>query len=166
MSVFVVDSNFFIQAHRMTYPLDVAVGFWNTVKELAHSGTIVSIDKVKDELYKNNDELKLWCVENLPEDFFKTTDEVMAEYGRVTAWAISEKDHFLPKALNEFLDADEADAFIVAYCLAAPTDRFVVTQEISDPKRRNKVKIPDCCDAVGVGYMNTIQLFRETGSTF
>ena len=25
---FVVDSNFFIQAHRVTYPLDVATGFY------------------------------------------------------------------------------------------------------------------------------------------
>jgi hypothetical protein len=31
MSIYLVDSNFFIQAHRATYPLDIATGFWNKV---------------------------------------------------------------------------------------------------------------------------------------
>jgi hypothetical protein len=33
MAIFVVDSNFFIQAHRFTYPLDVAMGFWDKIKK-------------------------------------------------------------------------------------------------------------------------------------
>ena len=47
MSVYVVDSNFFIQAHRAHYPLDVAVSFWAKVKQLAYEGKIISIDNVK-----------------------------------------------------------------------------------------------------------------------
>lgn len=71
MSVYVVDSNFFIQAHRANYPLDVALSFWAKVRQLAHEGKIISIDKVKDELYNKNDELEAWCKANLPDDFFK-----------------------------------------------------------------------------------------------
>ena len=56
MTVYVVDSNFFIQAHRVNYPLDIAYSFWNKVKELAEAGKIISIDKVKDELYDKNDD--------------------------------------------------------------------------------------------------------------
>jgi hypothetical protein len=48
---YILDSNFFIQAHRSNYPLDVAQGFWLKLKELAESGIVVSIDKVRDELY-------------------------------------------------------------------------------------------------------------------
>ena len=47
MSKFIVDSNFFIQAHRSIYPLDVVQSFWLKVKILSQNGTIVSIDKVK-----------------------------------------------------------------------------------------------------------------------
>jgi hypothetical protein len=54
MSVYVVDTNFFIQAHRAYYPLDVASSFWEKVKQLADDGKIISIDKVKQEIYKNN----------------------------------------------------------------------------------------------------------------
>lgn len=127
MEVYVLDSNFFIQAHRVSYPLDIAFSFWNKVKQLADQGKIISIDKVKNELYDKNDALEAWCIDNLPEDFFKDTSHVMAAYGQVTSWAISRSGHYLPNALNEFLDADEADAFLVSYCLADNTNRFVVT---------------------------------------
>ena len=166
MAVYVVDSNFFIEAHRTTYPLDIATGFWNKVHQMASAGTIISIDKVKGELYDKNDALEAWCKANLPKDFFKSTADIMAEYSQVTTWAVSRSSHYLPNALNEFLDADEADAFVVAYCLADPTNRIAVTQEISEPNRRNKVKIPDCCNAVGVSYKNTIDMFRQLGETF
>ncbi len=166
MTVFVVDSNFFIEAHRNTYPLDIATGFWNKVQQLANAGRIISIDKVKNELYDKNDDLEAWCKANLPQDFFKSSDEIMAEYSRVTAWAMSMNHHYLQNALNEFLDADEADAFLIAYTLADPANRTLVTQEISAPQKKSKIKMPDCCDAVGVTYTNTIDMFRQLGETF
>jgi len=83
MAVYVIDSNFFIQAHRTNYPLDIAFSFWNKVKDLAAAGTIISIDKVKAELYDKNDELEEWCKANLPKGFFKPTNKVINEYGQV-----------------------------------------------------------------------------------
>lgn len=80
MSVYVVDSNLFIQAHRIICPLDIAISFWNKVALLAKNGQIVSIDKVKNELYQNDDELKNWCENNLPENFFKDSTELIPEY--------------------------------------------------------------------------------------
>jgi hypothetical protein len=136
------------------------------VQQLANSGTIISIDKVKNEIYDRNDALENWCNSNLPEDFFKSTSDVMNEYGRISVWAYSKKDFFMPNALNEFLDADEADAFLIAYCLADPSNRFVVTQEIRQPGRKNKIKIPDCCIDLGVNYLNRIGMFRQLGETF
>lgn len=166
MAVYVVDSNFFIEAHRANYPLDIAFSFWNKVKELAVAGTIISIDKVKAELYDKNDELEEWCKANLPDDFFKPTNEVMNQYGQVSTWAISMKHHYLPKALNEFLDADEADAFIVAYSLADKVNRIIVTQEISQPARKNRIKIPEACHHFNVRYLKTMEMMRELQETF
>ncbi|MDP4274889.1 MAG: DUF4411 family protein [Bacteroidota bacterium] len=166
MAIYIVDSNFFIQAHRATYPLDIAKGFWNKVKQLADSGTIISIDKVKKELYNKNDDLEKWCKANLPDNFFKNTAEVINEYGKVTAWALSMSHHYMQNAINEFLDVDEADAFLIAYSLADIDDRFIVTQEISAPQKLSKIKIPDCCNALGVKYRTIIEMFREIGETF
>jgi hypothetical protein len=58
MSAFVVDSNFFIQAHRVTYPLDIALSFWKKIRQLASESKIISIDKVRNELFTNDDLLK------------------------------------------------------------------------------------------------------------
>lgn len=166
MGVYIVDSNFFIQAHRDTYPLDIAHSYWNKVRQLAHAGKIISIDKVKDELYDKNDELEAWCKANLPDDFFKDTTEIIPEYQQVIAWAATRMNHYLPKAFNEFLAADEADAFIVAYALADPAERIIVTQEVSNPQRKNKIKIPEPCQALHVRYIRSMELFRELRVTF
>lgn len=166
MKTYVVDSNFFIQAHRATYPLDVAMSFWSKVHELAQAGTIISIDKVKKELFDKNDELEEWCVNNLPTTFFHNSSSALSQYGQISAWATSKSDHYLPNAINEFLDADEADAFLVAYTLEDFQNRVLVTHEVSDAKRRNKIKIPEPCDHFGVTYRNTIGMFRELGITF
>ncbi|WP_396178614.1 DUF4411 family protein [Flavobacterium sp.] len=166
MEIFIVDSNFFIQAHRSIYPLDIALGFWNKVKQLAHAGLLFSIDKVKDELYDKNDELEVWCKNNLPENFFIDSSTAIAQYAIVSAWAISKNDHYLPNALNEFLDASEADAFLVSFALADPVIRIIVTQEVSRPEQKNKIKIPEPCIALGINYLNTIAMFRKLGETF
>jgi len=166
MEVFVLDSNFFIQAHRVSYPLDIAFSFWNKVKQLADQGKIISIDKIKNELYDKNDELEAWFKNNLPDDFFKDTTSVMTEYGKVASWAISKKDHYLTNALNEFLDADEADAFLVAYGLADKMNRIIVTYETSDPNRKSKIKIPEPCNALGLRFCTTMEMFRKLKETF
>lgn len=166
MTLYVVDSNFFIEAHRINYPIDVATGFWNKVRQLALEGMIISIDKVKKELYDKNDALEFWCRGQLPEDFFKDTSVVMNTYAQVIDWAMSRSDHYLSNALNEFLDAREADAFLVAFCLADPVNMVLVTQEVSEPYRRNKVKIPDACRAFNVSCVNTIEMFRQLRKTF
>jgi Domain of unknown function (DUF4411) len=166
MGIYVLDSNFFIQAHRVSYPLDVAFSFWNKVKQLAGEGKIISIDKVKAELYDKNDALEEWCIANLPVDFFKDSSQIMTAYGQVSAWAYSRSGHYLPNAMNEFLDADEADAFLVAYSLTDSANRILVTQEVSEPARQNKIKIPEACIALNVNYINTINMFRQLGETF
>lgn len=145
----------------MHYPFDVFPSFWNTVLDLAKAGTIVSIDKVKSELLHNKDELAAWIENNLHSDFFKATDVVIGEYAQVASWASSRASHYKPIALNEFLHVDEADAWLVAYSLANPAKRILITHETSQPEARRQVKIPEACAAVGTHYMNTVDMFRR-----
>ena len=166
MGVYIVDSNFFIQAHRETYPLDVAFSFWNKVKELAIEGKIISIDKVKDEIYNKNNALEAWCKENLPDDFFKNTTDVISEYQQVVGWAVSKSAHYSPNAINEFLDADEADAFLIAFAMEDTASRTIVTQEVSNPKMKSKIKIPEPCAIFNVRFIKAIEVFRELRETF
>lgn len=166
MEIYVVDSNFFIEAHRSSYPLDVALSFWNKVKQLAVEGKIISIDKVKNELYDKNDALESWCKANLPNAFFKDSTEVLVAYREVTTWAISKSEHYRTNAINEFLSADEADAFLVAYALTNPDERIIVTHEISQPEIKRKIKIPESCNALNVRYVKVMDMFRQLSETF
>lgn len=90
----------------------------------------------------------------------------IAEYTTVVNWANSRSGHYLPRALSEFLDADEADAFLVGFALADIPNRTIVTQEKSEPNRQNRIKIPEPCNALGIDYCNTIEMFRKLGETF
>ncbi|WP_342332788.1 DUF4411 family protein [Pedobacter sp. FW305-3-2-15-E-R2A2] len=161
---FVLDSNFFIQAHRMHYPMDVVPRFWLKITELAEKELIVSIDKVRDELHLNKDGLTLWCDENLPKDFFKDTDPIIHEYVVVSNWVNSKSGHYNLAALNEFLDSNEADAWLVAYSLANGSE--IVTHETREPNRKSKVKIPDVCLPFGINCVNTIEMFRSLTEQF
>jgi hypothetical protein len=168
MPVFVVDSNFFINAHRDTYPLDVAHSFWNKVKTLAADGRIISIDKVKEEIYSyNEDELQTWCSDNLDSSFFRDSGSVLSStYPNVLQWASSRTPQYLQGALNEFMAADKADAFLIAYALTDSANLTITTLEVSAPQGINRVKIPDACSGLGINSCNTISMFRQLGETF
>jgi hypothetical protein len=168
MPIFVVDSNFFINAHRDTYPLDVAPSFWLKVQELASDGKIISIDKVKSEIFDNHeDELKEWCEAHLGDDFFYDSTSVLSTtYPNVIQWADSRSPRYLQRALDEFLDADQADAFLIAFALSDPSRYTITTLEISAPTGVNRVKIPDVCNGLGLNSCNTISMFRQLGESF
>lgn len=142
MPLYVLDSNIFIQAHRVSYPLDIVTSFWNTLKRLAEEEKIISIDKVRDEIYNNEDALKEWIDTNLPERFFRTTEDqaILDEYRLMVPWAESKSDHYQRGAINEFLDFNNADTWLIAYCKS--TGATLVTQEVSNPRQKNRVPIP------------------------
>jgi len=144
--VYVIDSNFFIQAHRATYPLDVFPGFWKKIKDLADTHKIISIDKVKREIFKNDDELRKWCNSNISSDFWKDSNQNPLEYSRISSWGASQSNRYSQKAIQAFLDADEADAYLVAFTIDEIAEKKIVTFEI--PRNgRNKIEIPDVCSA-------------------
>jgi len=97
--VYVIDTNFFIQAHRVTYPLDVVPSFWNKVRELAEYDKIISIDKVKKEIFNNDDELKEWCENNLSPNFWKDSNNNPLEYSKIATWGASQTTRYAQKAI-------------------------------------------------------------------
>ena len=166
--IYILDTNFFIQAHRVNYPLDVVISFWNKFKDLSLGGdTLISIDKVQNELNHSThpDQLATWCAQNLPDGFFKDSSIAINEYTKIVNWAVSHQT-YNQNAKSEFLASGEADAFLVAYALTDPSNFTLITHEVSNPYIKNRIKIPEVCDKFNIKYCNTIEMFRRLEQTF
>jgi len=164
--IYLIDSNCFIEAKNVSNPLDVAISFWNKIKELAVAGKIHSIDKVKGELTSINDELSKWVKDNIPDKFFlSTTDtQVLSKYSETILWA--NNSGFRPNAVAEYSQSVKADAFLVAYAATNPSQIRIVTHEISGNGSIKKVKIPDACKPNGIKCIRVMEMLRELGETF
>lgn len=165
MPIYVADTNFFVQAHRMHYPLDVVPGFWKKIAELDQRGILVSVDKVRAEMVEYQDALSKWITTELSANFFKDTSSVLTQYATLTGWATAHAQYTTP-AKAEFCDDKVADAWICAYALANQPNAILLTHEKSEKDIKKKVKIPEVCTHFGMSYMNTIQMFRQLNETF
>lgn len=157
--VYLLDTNIFIE-YRKHYPMDVWTTFWRKLSDLAMEGQVVSSVKVKDEIKDGFDELKEWVLSNVPQGFFLPFDsEALNAYSALQNWAAS--GNFTDTAKSEF--AAKADAYIIA--TAYSKGMTLVTLEISEPQRRNKVKIPDACMGIGANWCDLNTMFRNLGVT-
>ena len=72
----------------------------------------------------------------------------------------------IPKreAIDEFLDANIADAWLIAF--AKNKNISLITYEKSEPNSKKRIKIPDVCIEFNIHYLNTIEMFRKLGQSF
>ncbi|WP_126972835.1 DUF4411 family protein [Gynurincola endophyticus] len=165
MKKYLLDSNVLIQAHRMYYPFDVVPGFWQKLLFLSGKSSIISIDKVKNEICGNSteDDLSKWCSTQLDSGFFVNTESCIDVYAQIAEW-VNSHAVFSQSAKELFLSTELADPWLVAY--AQKNNCTVVTHEISQPHRRNRIKIPEPCDRFGVRWITPIEMFRDLKETF
>lgn len=154
--MYLIDANILITP-KNSMPMDLYPTFWQRLSEALNTGKVFSCRKVKEEISNGNDELVSWCKEVLPSDFFIEEDEqIMAEYSWLMVWSQGSPIYFEP-AKQEF--AQVADAYLIA--TAAAKKMKIVTFETSEPNRRNKVKIPDACMAIGVEFCTLNDMLRD-----
>ncbi len=167
MAKFILDTSVFIEAAKRYYPFDLCPGFWEALILHFNENELESIDRVRAELLRyegKKGETKKWVKDVAPASFFASTDEdsVIQTYGQIQVWA-QQHPHYLPEAKAEFADTENADAWLVAYALVVKG--ILITEELSNPQRRNKIPIPDVCNQFGVPWDNTFQMLRRLGVT-
>ncbi|WP_342318724.1 DUF4411 family protein [Corynebacterium mayonis] len=156
--MFLVDSNILIEAKNRYYAFDIAPGFWDWLEGAYQQGLACSIDAVRDELLKGDDELAAWARAN--PDFFKSIDQSTTNhFSDLTAWATS--GSYRAEAIAAFT-GNNADYLLIAY--AREHQHTVVTHERSEPNARRRILIPDACLAMGVSTADTFQMMRATGA--
>ncbi len=165
---YLLDANIFIQSYRQIYPMDVMPSFWNKLSALAHDQYIVRIDKVWQELRDNEDLLSEWISDesNLPELFFRRTEDAINHYSNLMQWAGSPSNQYNENAKRIFMDISRADAWLIAYCLyISPEPVTLVTHEVSAPHSISSIKLPDACRAYNIPCCNLIEMLRNLSIT-
>lgn len=152
---YVFDANTLIEAKNRYYPFDVCPGFWDWLLLERDRGNVFSINAVKAEL--KDPESKRWGKDH--PDFFITDDD--SRMREVTAWVVAQ-NRFKVGAVKTFLD--HADPRLISFALVH--GHTIVTQEVSAPESKNKVKIPDVCAALGVPCRNSMDVLKELRARF
>lgn len=161
-ATYVLDANVFIEAARRYYAFDLAPPFWESLVHHAADGRIQSIDRIKVELERGNDELMAWARGDFSDAFASTDEEgVISFYTQVMGWVYAQ-DQFSDAAKADF--AAGADGWLVAYAMSK--GHIIVTHEVLDPSIKRKVPIPNVCEAFGVSYVDTFAMLRELGVRF
>lgn len=150
---YLIDSNIFITAKNAFYQFGFARCFWDLLIELHNRGIVFSINAVKDELLKGNDELKDWINNELPDSFFQDHFLSMNSYAKLMQYSqtLPVKD----TAKQEFARMDNADSWLIAH--AMQHNFAIITQEKRDINNKKRIMIPN------VAYdhnIETITLFE------
>lgn len=157
--IYLLDANVLINASRDHYRFHVCPGFWDWVFRSHRASEVYSVSQVQAELL-SPPELVTWAA-SLPATFFLPHDQsVLDAAGRLSVWATAQS--FMAAAISEFLKS--TDYWLIAH--ASAKGGTVVTHEISEPNRINKVKIPDACMGVGAACTNPYDMLQTLGACF
>lgn len=150
---YLLDSDVFIQAKNLHYGFDFCPGFWDWIDTQWQVGTVLSIEKVRDELIGGGDELAGWAQARGADFFLKPDPLVLPSLRAVSSWATGAG--YEQAGVNIFLQA--ADYYLVAHAHAHRD--VVVTHEVPSSSTR-RIKIPDACIGLGVKCVNPFQMLR------
>lgn len=165
MTLYLLDTNVFIQAKRNHYGFDFCPAFWDWLVQQNRAGSVASIEKVADELRVGGDDLAAWAEERGDDFFLRPDDDVEAVLTTVSDWVANAG--YESAAAATFLQV--ADYWLVAHALAH--DCVVVTHETRREKTRRentigKVKIPNVCDGLSVRWADPYDMLRREQARF
>lgn len=162
---FVLDANVFIQSHRHHYAFDIVPGFWKSLLNQHGAQTVVSIDRVKDEVLAGgrDDPLEDWAKKTAPKTLWASTKDVKvgAAYGEMMNW-VQASTHYNDVAKRIF--ATNADGWVAAY--AKVNGLVLVTHEQFDPNKKKEVPLPNLCKQFGVECILPFEMLRRLKITF
>ncbi len=156
---YLLDANVFMSAKNLHYGLDFCPAFWQWLVDSGAKGSVLSIDKVADEIAAGSDDLTEWATSH-GKNLFRATDaNVAAQFSKVSNWTTNQQ--YEPAAISTFFQV--ADFYLIAHALAG--EHTVVTHEKPANSLR-RIKIPDVCVGLGVRFMTPYQMLRIEKARF
>jgi hypothetical protein len=162
--LYLIDANVLITAHNLYYPVNGVPEFWAWLSFRAGAGDIKMPLEVFEEVKdggtdEERDLLYGWISDEENKAALVLEEDVDA------ALVASVVDNGYANDLSDQeVEQIGRDPFLIAYALAAPAERCVVTTEVSSPKKtRQNRKIPDVCGSLGVSCCDTFTMLRALG---
>jgi hypothetical protein len=162
--LYLLDANVLITASNLYYPIDGVPEFWDWIAHMAEQGTIKipleNFEEIKDGSKDGFKDLLFgWIQQEAVRDAL-----VFGEAVDVALVANVINTGYAPDLTDVEIIQIGRDPFLIAYGLASPADRCVVTTEVSRPSaRRQNRKIPDVCNSMGVTWCDTFAMTRALG---
>ena len=151
-----LDANVLIDSANGFFQLTRVPHFWDWLIECGQAGEIAIPREIWEEFKDGKDELGVWARSAPVKDHLVLDAEPDPE---LVSQVVS--NGYAPDLSDDEQLEVGRDPFLIAYALAPPTDRCVVTTEVSKPtKSRGRRHIPDVCRDLGITSMNTIGLIN------
>ncbi|MHB1614148.1 MAG: DUF4411 family protein [Actinomycetes bacterium] len=151
---FSFDTSSLLNGRRDLLPPEVFTTLWANVEAVNAAGEVRAVDVVRDELTKRDDDVSIWARAQtglflpLDEPVQHATREILAAHRRL---------------MGKGGGRNAADPFVIG--LARVHGATVVTEE-TPSGNLDKPRIPDVCEAMGVGCLNMIGFVRRQGWSF
>jgi hypothetical protein len=160
--LYLLDANVLITANSAYYPLDQVPEFWSWVQYQAASNQIKIPREIMDEIKagrKDGDPLLDWiCTAEIESAL------TLAESVDTTLVQSVVSNGYAPDLTDIELEKVGRDPFLIAYALADPANRTVVTVEVSRPSaQRANRKVPDVCQTMGALSCGPFALNKALG---
>lgn len=153
-NIYSFDTSAILNGRRDLFRPTVFETLWTSVEKMIIDEQIRSVDLVRDELAKRDDDASGWAKRQ--QDLFCELDEELQS-------ATKEILYKHPKLVGNGGGRNGADPFVIA--LAAVTTGVVVTEEHFSGNLR-KPKIPDVCQDLGIPCTNLMGFVEGQGWKF
>lgn len=90
MTIYLLDTNVFIQAKNLHYGLDFCPAFWEWLVTKNKDGRLFTIDRVVDEIKTGVDELTTWIEQQDEQFWLKTDGKMTPQLGTVSQWVMTQ----------------------------------------------------------------------------
>lgn len=159
--LYLLDANVLIDANRDYYPMDRVPEFWDWLLHHADKGAVKLPQEILGEPKSGSDQLAKWLKRGKDGTTLLLKEEVDVKLVRRVI-----EEGYAPNLTDEEIVKIGNDPFLIAYALADPANRRVVTTEASKPStQRANRRVPDVCDQLGVKSINTFRFIRELNFT-
>jgi hypothetical protein len=147
--IYLLDANVLITANSTYYAIDQVPEFWDWVHHQANSNRMKIPREIMEEIKagRKDDDLLLDWLSSSDVEVSLLLDESVDVALLQQVVSIG----YAPDLRDDEVEKLGRDPFLIAYSLADPTNRTVVTTEVSRPSaQRSNRKVPDVCQALGV----------------